>query len=81
MSKQQAEILKRAIILRDKLDKLVESAQQSANNAALAVVHLEATSPDYLGIPSTFTCDLVTMVASADRANAALEALVFSITD
>lgn len=63
--KHHAEILKRAKLLRDKLDNLVRAVQQSANNAALAVVRLEAANPDYLGIPASFTGDLVSMAASA----------------
>lgn len=79
--KHHAEILKRARLLQNKLDQLVERVQQSANNAALAVIRLEAANPDYLGVPSSFTSDLVALAASADRNNGAFEALLFQLID
>jgi hypothetical protein len=75
---QSEVILKRAIALRTKLDKLAGTLHQIRINNDTLIGKLDIPGPvDYGSLPLPGTADLVGLANSADNAASILEAFIF----
>ncbi len=77
-------ILNKAILLKDKLERLFINVNQARANIEVMIDKLsdgEISPQDYGRLPLGGTSDLVNLAHSADKTNAILEVLIFQEMD
>lgn len=86
IQRQQSEIVERqifnkAIILKDKFDRLTNAVNQARISLDKMLDQLDQQNTDYGGLPLPGVGDLVTMASSANFTAAGLETLIFLMVD